>query len=156
MWITLLRTELISERDRFYVLANSLATAVGFSIVLSNRRMFIWAPLYATLLVVCCLLGLLGSAEALATMSWRFPPIYGELAPLWSPIRFLTTRFALLSYLDQMNVGLARLEAFCAVTTGVLFALRFAGYRVVTLENQKQFREGACNLLATGDSRNTA
>jgi hypothetical protein len=120
--------------DRPYLVATSLGSFLGIRIVLSQWPWRVWASLYIGVMFVVGFGAMLVSADAAATMNWTAPPIHGRLAPIWSPVEFVTTRLENLRYLDMLNVGLIWLATFFAITTTMLLMLRVAGHRILPVD----------------------
>jgi hypothetical protein len=135
-WIVIVRRFPVPIADRSYLLMAALSSFLGLRIVLGHWGPRMTALLYAAIMFVCGLGGLLISAEAEATMRWTVPPIHEPLAPISSPIDFVTTRLANLRYLDMLNVGLIFLATLFVIETAALLVLRLSGYRVVRLEHR--------------------
>jgi hypothetical protein len=153
-WIIVAQRLPAAVTDRPYLVATSLGSFLGIRIVLSHRPQRVWAPLYIGIMFVLGFGAMLVSADARATMNWTAPPVHEPLAPIWSPIDFVSTRLANLRYLDLLNVGLTWLATFFATATVVLLVLRFAGFRVVSLDGHEGFLAGACDDSAAPDAPN--
>jgi hypothetical protein len=127
--------------DRGFFVAISLASFFGVSLVLGNLPLRVSALLYVFMLFACGLGASLYLAESLGTMNFSAPPVHGELAPISSPIEFLTTRLAHLQYFDVLDVTVVWLATMAAIQMVTLSALRFAGYRIVHIGKLPEQRE---------------
>jgi len=146
VWIAILKGELIPS-DRIFTLTTSLATYLGFRIMLAGRSLPICIAQYAAMQMALACAALLLSAEAAVTLNRSAPPMHGDLAPIWSPVEFVRSRLAALRYLDTLNVGVIWLGTYFCIVTSSLSVLRYAGYRIANVptaadETSRRTRDG--------------
>ena len=129
--------------DGLYFITTSVVSFLGVCIVLGLWQRRVWIPVYLGMLIACGFACLMISAEAAATMNWTATDVYGELAPIWSPIAFVETRLAHLRYFDMLRDGLTWLATVAIVQSMILVTLRWAGYRIVRMAEHDVLREAA-------------